>query len=229
MQFFFFFLSEIVLYYWYLVLHMYLTFLLLNYFNVGLPLFYAFHLHRRRNLINPEDSLVIRDEDRHLVNSNDASVQREKIKLRGTYRKIQNLSFIYGSYLPKHMYFEVIDCFRRLFLTALPILFLRSTVLQIVLVLLISLFFSALYMELKPFVSPSDNKVAILCQWVISLTLIGSLCLRVDMTDEMSFGPEVIVSIYFFLVFSMFVQSVQCIVLIVRRIACVVHRVGNLF
>lgn len=159
----------------------------------GLPLFYSNHLYRRRDKINPPDYMVIRAEDSHLVNSSDTNVQRAKIKLRSTYDDIQNLRFIYGSYLPKHMYFEVIDCGRRLCLTALPILVLRSTVLQIVLVLLISLFFNAVYMELKPFVSSSDNKVAILCQWVITLTLIGSLCLRVDMTDEFSFGPEAIV------------------------------------
>jgi uncharacterized membrane protein YGL010W len=92
------------------------------------------------------------------------------------------------------MYFEVVECVRRLCLTAIPILFLRSTVLQIILVLLVSLAFTAVYMEVKPFVSVSDNQVAILCQWAITLTLIGSLCLRVDMTDEMSFGPEAIVS-----------------------------------
>jgi hypothetical protein len=93
------------------------------------------------------------------------------------------------------MYFEIVECFRRLFLTAIPILFLRSTILQIVLVLLISLLFCAIYMELKPFVSQADNKIAILCQWAVSLTLIGSLCLRVDMSEETSnMGPQAIVS-----------------------------------
>lgn len=163
--------------------------------NTGLPVFYTFHLYRNRDFINPKDSLVIRDEDRHLVQSGDAAVQVKKMKLRDTYPKIQTLRFIYGSYQPKHMYFEVIDCIRRLFLTALPILFLRSSTFQIVIVLLISLFFSAVFMELKPYALPSDNNVAILCQWIISLTLIASMCLRVDMTDDLSFGPEAIVSI----------------------------------
>lgn len=159
-------------------------------------MFYTYHLHHCRSYINPKDSLVLSDEDSNLVQCGDASVQHKKIKLRNSFAKIQTLRFIYGSYQPKHMYFEVIDCMRRLLLTALPILFLRSTVLQIVVVLLISLFFSVVYMELKPFVSPSDNNVAIFCQWVISLTLIATLCLRVDMTDEVTFGPEAIVSEY---------------------------------
>ena len=170
-------------------------------FIAGLPLFYSYHLFRRRHIINPPDYLVIRKEDSQLVSSSDANVQRAKIKLRSACSEIRNLRFIYGSYLPKHMYFEVIDCSRRLFLTAIPILVLRSTVLQIVLVLLVSLLFNAVYMELKPFVSASDNRVAVLCQWVITLILIASLCLRVDMTDEHSFGPEVIVSpsfVFFF-------------------------------
>mmetsp|Transcript_13524 Transcript_13524/g.22246 ORF Transcript_13524/g.22246 Transcript_13524/m.22246 type:complete len:364 (+) Transcript_13524:290-1381(+) len=169
----------------------YASFMVLIY-PIGLPVFYTFHLHRCRDSINPKDSLVIRDEDKHLVQSGDESVQVKKMKLRDSYPKIQTLRFIYGSYQPKHMYFEVVDCVRRLFLTALPILFLRSTVFQIVIVLLISLLFTAIFMELKPYALKSDNNVAILCQWVISLTLIGSLCLRVDMTDDMSFGPEAI-------------------------------------
>lgn len=161
-------------------------------FLPGLPCFYAYHLHRRRDLINPADSLVVDDEDRKFIS--EAVIQKEKIKLRGTYDKIDNLKFIFGSYLPMHMYFEVVECSRRLCLTAIPILFLRSTVLQVILVLLVSLAFTAIYMEVKPFVADSDNQVAVLCQWAITLTLIGSLCLRVDMTDEMSFGPEAIVS-----------------------------------
>jgi hypothetical protein len=161
-------------------------------FDLGLPLFYAYNLRKYRSFINPTDSLVVKEEERKFIS--DAVIQSEKIKLRNSCDKINNLKFIFVSYLPKHMYFEVVECFRRLFLTAIPILFLRSTVLQIILVLLVSLLFTAVYMELKPFVSPSDNKIAILCQWAITLTLIGSLCLRVDMTDEMSFGPEAIVS-----------------------------------
>lgn len=164
-------------------------------FYLGLPLFYAYHLRRKRELINPPDSAVVKSEERKYIS--DAVIQREKIALRNSCDKISNLKFIFGSYLPKHMYFEVVECFRRLFLTAIPILFLRSTVLQIILVLLVSLLFIAVYMELKPFVAASDNKIAILCQWAITLTLIGSLCLRVDMSDEMSFGPQAIVSIRF--------------------------------
>lgn len=142
--------------------------------------------------------MVIRREDSGPTTiATEMDIQRAKIKLRTTYPNIQNLRFIYGSYLPKHLYFEVVDCARRLLLTAVPILVLRSTVLQVVLVLLISLFFNAILMEYKPFVLESDNKVAVSCQWVISLTLIASLCLRVDMTDEFSFGPEAVVSIVF--------------------------------
>jgi hypothetical protein len=49
------------------------------------------------------------------------------------------------------------------------------------------------YQELRPFVNQSDNVVAIYSQWAITLTVLGSLCLRVDMTDEInSFGPDAI-------------------------------------
>ena len=171
-------------------------------------MFYAYHLYHCRRYINPADSLVISEDDKHLVSSSDLSVQIRKHKLRQTFEKIRNLRFIYGSYLPKHMYFEVVDCIRRLFLTALPILFLRSTVMQVVIVLVISLIFTTIYLEFKPFISPSDNRVAISCQWAISLVLIATLCLRVDATEEVAFGPTAIVSVLFFVLFRFLMYEV---------------------
>ena len=158
---------------------------------LGIPLYYFFHLYRRRNLIDP----ILPQQDGG-AERNETGIQQEKIALRKRFDRIKNLRFLYGSYLPRHMYFEIVDCLRRLLLTALPILFLRSTILQIVIVLLISLAFNAVYMELKPYVSDSDNKVSNLCQWVITLTLIGSLCIRVDMAGEVGFGPEVVVHLF---------------------------------
>ena len=151
-------------------------------YPIGIPAYYAYHLTHNRNLINPATALVVRDEEVDIVSA--VVIQEEKIKLRETYDKVQGFSFLYDSYLPKCWYFEIIECFRRLALTALPVLFLRSTVLQIVLVLIVSLGFSALYMELRPFVNHSDNTVAIISQWSISLTVLGALCMRVDMSDE---------------------------------------------
>ena len=52
------------------------------------------------------------------------------------------------------------------------------------LVLLFSLGFAALYMEVKPFQNASDNTCGVASQWCISLTLMGSLMIKVNATDE---------------------------------------------
>jgi hypothetical protein len=127
-------------------------------------------------------SSVVRADERHIIS--DDIIQQEKIKLRKTYKVLDGQQFLFDSYLPKCWYFEIVECFRRLSLTALPILFLRSSVVQIVLVLLISLGFSALYMSLHPYEQPSDNTVAILSQWAVSMTVVGALCMKVNSTSE---------------------------------------------
>jgi hypothetical protein len=126
--------------------------------------------------------LVVREEERHIIS--DDVIQLEKIKLRKCYKVLDGQQFLFDSYLPKCWYFEIVECFRRLSLTALPILFLRSSVVQIVLVLLASLGFSALYMSLHPYEHHSDNTVAILSQWAVSMTVVGALCMKVNANSE---------------------------------------------
>lgn len=125
---------------------------------------------------------VVRPDERHIIS--DDVIQQEKIKLRNTYKVLDGQQFLFDSYLPKCWYFEIVECFRRLSLTALPILFLRSSVVQIVLVLLASLGFSALYMSLHPYEHHSDNTVAILSQWAVSMTVVGALCMKVNANSE---------------------------------------------
>ena len=124
----------------------------------------------------------MREEEQDIVS--DSVIQAEKIRLRKTYRVLDGQQFLFDSYLPKCWYFEIVECFRRLALTALPILFLRSSVVQIVLVLLVSLAFAALYMTLHPYERRSDNSVAILSQWAVSLTVVGALCMKVNSTSQ---------------------------------------------
>jgi hypothetical protein len=150
-----------------------------------------YHLYHYLQLVNPPDSRVVREEESRIVSPE--IIQHAKIRERNTYDKISGISFLFDSYLPKCWYFEVVECFRRLCLTAIPIVMLRSTSLQVVLIMLLSLAFCAVYMELRPFAKKSDNQMAILSQWAVTLTVLCSLCLRVDMSEEVSsFGPDAI-------------------------------------
>ena len=159
-------------------------------YPIGIPMYYFRNLYRVRRLINPPTSAVATEDEAVLIS--DRVLRKGKIKVRGGYKNIQKIAFLYQSYIPEMWFFEVVECFRRLFLTAVPILFLRSSVLQVILILLMSLGFSALYMHVQPFAKTSDNSVAVCSQWAISLTVLGSLCLKVDLSDEVSYAESMI-------------------------------------
>lgn len=151
-------------------------------YPVGVPLTYLILLRLEKDKVNPRTELVVRADERDLVS--DIVIQHEKIKLRDSYEELKYISFLYETYQPRRWYFEIIDCFRRLTLTAIPVLILRGTMAQIVLVLLISLTCVAAYTELKPFIRKSDNLVAISTQWSITLTLIIAVMLRSDDSQD---------------------------------------------
>ena len=159
-------------------------------YPIGIPLYYFRNLYRVRRLINPPASTVVSAEESVLISN--SVIRQGKIRVRAGYDNIQKISFLYDSYTPEMWFFEVVECFRRLFLTAVPILFLRSSVMQVILILLISLGCSAMYMQVHPYAKDSDNSVAKCSSWAISLTVLGSLCLKVDLTEEVSYAEELI-------------------------------------
>lgn len=155
----------------------YSSFMILIY-PLGVPALYFALLYIYYKQVNPPTLMVVRDSERDLVSA--VIIQQEKIKLRNTYEDLFVISFLYIAYEPRRWYFEILDCFRRLMMTAVPILILRGAVTQIVIVLLTSLACVAAYMELKPYTTQSDNTVAVLSQWAITLTLISSILIRID-------------------------------------------------
>jgi hypothetical protein len=142
----------------------------------GIPAAYYMILTYYHKFVNPSARLVVREEERHLVDKR--IIQAEKARLRDTYDEIAHITFLYENYSPRRWYFEVLDCFRRLVLTAIPVLFLRDSILQVVVVLIFSLVWCILYMELRPFAKKNDNTVAIISQWAISFTLLGGIGTR---------------------------------------------------
>lgn len=62
-------------------------------------------------------------------------------------------------------------------------LILRGSSMQIIIVLLVSLISVAIIMDLQPYVHGQDNRVAIIAQWTITLTLIVALIIRVNAVD----------------------------------------------
>jgi hypothetical protein len=147
-------------------------------YPLGVPLMYFTLLYLNRDRVNPPSRLVVRDAEKDLVSN--SIIQQEKMKLRNSYEDIFIISFLYMTYEPQRWYFEILDCFRRLMLTAVPVLIMRGAITQIVIVLMVSLACVAAYMELKPYTTKSDNSVAVLSQWAITLTLIVSILIRIS-------------------------------------------------
>ena len=81
----------------------------------------------------------------------------------------------------------MIECMRRLLLSAIPALILPGTLAQVVIVLLFSLCFNGLYAEFKPFTLQSDSVVAIATEWGVTLTLLLAILLQVAELED-SFG-----------------------------------------
>jgi hypothetical protein len=184
----------------------YSLFMILIY-PIGVPTLYFILLYINYQHVNPPTSLVVLDSERDLVST--AVIQSEKIKLRNSYSDIFVISFLYMAYEPRRWYFEILDCFRRLMMTAVPVLIMRGAITQIVIVLLVSLACVAAYMELKPFATPSDNTVAVLSQWAITLTLVVSILIRIG--EEQGLNRQSLGIIAIFINTTVFVVTILLI------------------
>lgn len=147
-------------------------------YPLGIPLIYATILFRNRKLINPDWRKVIDSSEKSFVSNR--IIQKEKIKVRGTYTEIKNIKNLYDSYTPKRWYFELFDCARRLCLGAVPVLIFRGSTLQIIIVLIISLFSVATFMHFSPYIHSHDNTLAVLAQWSITLVVISAMIIKVE-------------------------------------------------
>lgn len=188
----------------------YAAFMVLLY-PIGIPSLYLLLLRLNRDKVNPRTYLVVRDDEKHLVSQR--VIQEEKIKLRDTYEDLKYIAFLYETYEPQRWYFEILDCGRRLFLTAIPVLIMRGTVVQIVLVMVVSLACVAAYMELKPYVTRSDNLVAVVTQWVITLTLIVTIMFQVSAEEEDETGKTVLAIILIFINSGVLVMTICLIIM----------------
>jgi hypothetical protein len=172
---------------------LYAAFMVLLY-PIGIPLFYLYLLWSNLSAINPPTKRVVKETERHIVSSE--IIQLEKLNLRDNDDNITHLSFLFESYRPGAWYFEVIECLRRLFLTAIPSLILPGTAVQTIIVLIFSMIFSFLYAELKPFVVHSDSIAAIGAEWGLTLTLLMGLIITVsDYEDSLATAAKSLIGL----------------------------------
>jgi len=83
----------------------------------------------------------------------------------------------------RYYYFEVVESIRRLMLTCIVGFCKPGTASQIVFSILYCLASMRIYSSTSPFVSDRIDKLAEIAQWQLFFTMLGALCLRVDMTN----------------------------------------------
>ena len=181
--------------------------LMIMIYPVGIPMIYAVILFRNRKLINPDWRKVIDTSEKSFVSNK--VIQKEKIKVRATYREIKNIKNLYESYVPKRWYFELFDCARRLCLGAVPVLIFRGSTLQIIIVLLISLFSVATFMYFNPYIHSHDNHLAILAQWSITLVVISALIIKVQAISQSDDHTDGLGGVLIFLNLAIIVFSIS--------------------
>jgi hypothetical protein len=101
---------------------------------------------------------------------------------------LRPLRVLYASYLPNFWYWEIFETYFRLFFTGFLVLISQGSILQIILGIIIILFFLQLYNSYQPYLNKSHQFIKILTIWQIYFLLFFSLLLRCNIfnrTDDL--------------------------------------------
>ena len=97
---------------------------------------------------------------------------------------LKALSFLYGAYEPKRWWIEVFETLRKLALTGFLVFLAPGTAAQIVMSMLMCLATTRVYSGTKPFIDPFNDKFAEVALWQLFMTMLGALCIKVNLDDE---------------------------------------------
>jgi hypothetical protein len=112
-------------------------------------------------------------------NNNDGS-GASSMPLAG-HSSIAKLAFLYEAYAPQYWYWEIIETYRRLFMTAVLSVVDPGTSTQAVFAVLLALFFIKLYSIHAPYSTESDGILAEVGQFQIFFTFFGGLVIQGDL------------------------------------------------
>jgi hypothetical protein len=141
----------------------YSCFMILVY-PIGIPLSYATLIwHHKEMLSDPE---AMHDE------------------ARSGFPTVGHLKFLIKSYKPKYFYFEVIECVRRLLLTAIIGIVAPDSAAAPVLGMLIAFVFFGILIAIMPFKNESDNRFAVTLTFTLSLFFLAALMVKTDATSD---------------------------------------------
>ena len=105
----------------------------------------------------------------------------ERAKNEDENPSLKSMSFLYENYQPKYWWFEVFETLRKLSLTGFLVFLAPGTGLQIVIAIMITIFSLVVYVSLKPFQDPYANKLAIVAQCQLLVTIFCALAIKLKM------------------------------------------------
>ena len=106
--------------------------------------------------------------------------------------------FLVDTYKPEFFYFEVIECFRRIFLGSMIGVFGGSnSVAPATVGLVVSMGCIGLFARMEPYKHQSDNNVSAVLAYALSLYFLAALMLKTEATDSSEAGPAVLLFFVF--------------------------------
>ncbi|CAM9493608.1 unnamed protein product, partial [Laminaria digitata] len=154
-------------------------------YPVGIPAFFAFWLVRHRHQLQNSD--------------------RETVPDLKAYR------YLWRAYKPCCYYYEVVECGRRIVLTAAAVFVLPDTAEQVAIVLFLAVIFVFVSESMSPFKSDTDMRIYRWGNGIILASMYVALLLRVDLAEEGSQSSStitvVLIAANVFMIFTVAAQS----------------------
>jgi hypothetical protein len=151
------------------------------FYPIGIPLYYYYKLWRRRFDILALTTTSGSGSSSGSGPSVDEGSSESLLSpppLHEVSNKTAVLSFLYESYKPQFWYWEVIECTRRLMLTAVLSVAAPGTSAQCLLGMLLAFGYISLYGYFRPYASDSNSTLAYVAQYQIYFTFFGSLIIQ---------------------------------------------------
>ena len=139
-------------------------------YPIGIPLLYLIMLFPKRRILEKDPS------DRTPAEAD----------------SVAPLAFLAASYRPSFWFFEVIECFRKLLLSAALIFITPGSATQGIFGLSMAMGSQRLYVGCKQMPDPSDNRLGELAQWQLVFIFLAALLLQMDLSSNVTNYDDVI-------------------------------------
>jgi len=163
----------------------YAIFMLLIY-PFGIPLLYSVSLYRNRHEIVSLKTREEMEETREGMSAIDRINSLQSIRAKEKASGISYLEFLFEPYSADCWWFSVWECARRLMLSGLLVFFDDNSTTQLVVAVLVSVFWLCVFLRQPPFKDEEDNYLEQFIEVMIFITLFAVLLVGVEVSDSES-------------------------------------------